>query len=58
MTVELRHLRAFLAIAEEGSITRAAARLGTGRPVVSRTLRRLEDHMSVLLVDRSPTTWS
>lgn len=53
MTVELRHLRAFLAIAEEGGITRAAARLGTGQPVVSRTLRRLEDHMGVLLVDRS-----
>ncbi|MFE2146363.1 LysR family transcriptional regulator [Streptomyces sp. NPDC059456] len=53
MTMELRHLRAFLAIAEEGSITRAAARLHTGQPALSRTLRRLEDHLGVRLVDRS-----
>ncbi|MBH1938130.1 LysR family transcriptional regulator [Streptomyces sp. AV19] len=53
MTMELRHLRAFLAIAEEGTITRAAARLHTGQPALSRTLRRLEDHLGVRLVDRS-----
>ncbi|MFF1342811.1 LysR family transcriptional regulator [Streptomyces sp. NPDC058290] len=53
MTMELRHLRAFLAIAEEGAITRAAARLHTGQPALSRTLRQLEDHQGVRLVDRS-----
>ncbi|WP_327674017.1 LysR family transcriptional regulator [Kitasatospora sp. NBC_00458] len=53
MTMELRHLRAFLAIAEEGTITRAAARLHVGQPALSRTLRRLEDHLGVRLVDRS-----
>ncbi|MEV6973714.1 LysR family transcriptional regulator [Kitasatospora sp. NPDC093806] len=53
MTMELRHLRAFLAIAEEGTITRAAARLHTGQPALSRTLRQLEDHLGVRLVDRS-----
>ncbi len=51
--MELRHLRAFLAIAEEGTITRAAARLHTGQPALSRTLRQLEDHLGVRLVDRS-----
>ena len=53
MTVELRHLRALLAIAEEGSITAAAARLRVGQPALSRTLRALERHLGVRLVDRS-----
>jgi DNA-binding transcriptional LysR family regulator len=53
MTVELRHLRCFLAIAEEASITRAAARLHVGQPALSRTLRQLEEHLGVRLVDRS-----
>lgn len=53
MSVELRHLRAFLAIADAGSITHAAATLGVGQPSLSRTLRQLEAHLGVRLVDRS-----
>ncbi|MGN9778870.1 LysR family transcriptional regulator [Micromonospora sp. H33] len=53
MTVDLRHLRAFLAIAEEGSITRAAVRLRLTQPALSRTLRQLETHLGVRLVDRT-----
>jgi DNA-binding transcriptional LysR family regulator len=53
MTVELRHLRAFLAIADAGSITHAAAALHVGQPALSRTLRQLETHLGVRLVDRS-----
>lgn len=53
MTVGLRHLRAFLAIADERNITRAAARLHVTQPALSRTLRDLEAHLRVRLVDRS-----
>lgn len=53
MTVELRHFRCFLAIAEEGSLTRAARRLHLTQPAVSRTLRQLENQLGIRLVDRS-----
>ena len=53
MTMELRHLRCFLAIAEEGTLTRAATRLHLTQPVVSRTLRQLEDQLGLRLIDRS-----
>lgn len=53
MTVELRHLRAFLAIAAQGSVTRAAASLHVTQPALTRTLRQLETQLGVRLVDRS-----
>jgi DNA-binding transcriptional LysR family regulator len=53
MTVDVRHLRAFLAIADEGTITGAAARLTITQPALSRTLRQLEAHLGLRLVDRS-----
>ncbi|WP_055551626.1 LysR family transcriptional regulator [Streptomyces kanamyceticus] len=51
--IELRHLRCFLAIADEGNITRAAARLRITQPAASRTLAALEDALRARLVDRS-----
>ncbi|TXS58237.1 LysR family transcriptional regulator [Streptomyces sp. t39] len=53
MSIELRHLRCFLAIAEESSVTRAAARLNLTQPSVSRTLAALERRLGTRLVDRS-----
>ncbi|RBM12632.1 LysR family transcriptional regulator [Prauserella sp. PE36] len=53
MTIELRHFRCFLAIAEERNLTRAAAVLHLTQPAVSRTLRQLEQRLGVRLVDRS-----
>ncbi|MFJ2648951.1 LysR family transcriptional regulator [Streptomyces sp. NPDC087420] len=53
MSIELRHLRCFLAIAEESSMTRAAARLHLTQPAVSRNLVALERHLGVRLAERS-----
>ncbi|MFE0193611.1 LysR family transcriptional regulator [Streptomyces sp. NPDC058989] len=53
MSIELRHLRCFLAIADTRSVTRAAERLHLTQPAVSRTLRQLEQELGVRLVDRS-----
>jgi DNA-binding transcriptional LysR family regulator len=53
MTIELRHLRAFLAIAAEGTLTRAAAALHLTQPALSRTLAQLERHLGARLIDRS-----
>ena len=53
MTVEVRHLRAFQALVAEHNVTRAAASLQISQPALSRTLRQLEGHLGVQLVDRS-----
>ena len=52
--MELRHLRYFVAVAEEGSVTLAAEkRLHTAQPSLSRQLRDLELEVGVDLLERS-----
>ena len=51
--MELRHLEHFLAVAEEGSFTRAAARLHLVQSALSVSVRSLERELGVRLFDRN-----
>lgn len=50
----IRHLRYFVAVAEQRHFGRAAASLGVTQPPISQGLRRLEQHLGLQLVDRTP----
>jgi len=47
------HVVAFISVVREGSFARAADRLGVGRSAVSRSVRKLEDHVGARLLRRT-----
>ncbi|MGG7568694.1 LysR family transcriptional regulator [Rhodovulum sp. DZ06] len=53
--MDLRQLRYFLAITEEGAVSRAAARLGVAQPALSAHVRRMEEELGAQLLLRSST---
>jgi LysR family transcriptional regulator, benzoate and cis,cis-muconate-responsive activator of ben and cat genes len=51
--MELRHLRYFVAIAQEENISQASKRLHVSQPSLSRQIRDLEDEVGIALLKRS-----
>ena len=53
MNIELRHLRYFVAVAEEASFTAAAHRVHVAQQALSTQIRQLEDAVGARLLDRT-----
>lgn len=53
MDVGLHHLRAFVAVAETGSFTQAAAKLYLSQPALSTVVKQLEECLGMKLFDRT-----
>jgi DNA-binding transcriptional LysR family regulator len=54
---QIEDLQTFLRIVDEGSISKAAEKMGIAKSAVSRRLSLLEDRYDATLVDRTPGIW-
>lgn len=50
--MDLRHLRTFVTVAEQGTVSKASAHLGVAQPALSRQIKDLEDDLGIKLFDR------
>ncbi len=50
--MDLRHLRTFVTVAEQGTVSKASTRLGIAQPALSRQIKDLESDLGIRLFDR------
>jgi len=54
VSIDLRHLRCFLAVAEHGQVSRAAEEMHLAQPALSQSIRQLERELGIALFERHP----
>lgn len=56
--MELKQLKHFVAVADDGGISAAARRLGLTQPALSRQIKALEEDLDVMLLDRGARSFA
>lgn len=50
--IEIRHLKALIAVAETGNLSKAGKRLNLSQPALSHQMKALEEHVGAELFQR------